>query len=164
MPLTPRFNELIEQLDLPQAAWHLSRTNSWTENHATPQEIERGRKKILNLVSNKNGSVQKILQKTDQKLEKMEPWEVLLQRRQEATLASWGKPVNDKDWTKEYTDTINKIKQRTLLEKIKKQAELILNGWFEVIQGGVKTEEGKQVSSTKHTLIINQTERHQKAA
>jgi hypothetical protein len=39
--------------------------------------------------------VQKILQKTDQKLEKMEPWEVLLQRRQEATLASWGKPVTD---------------------------------------------------------------------
>ncbi len=164
MPLTPRFDELISELDLPAAAWHLGRTNSWTEKHATPKEIQRGRKKILDLVNNKNGSVQKILQKTDQKLEKMEPWEVLLRRRQEATLASWGKPVTDTEWTTEYTDTINKIKQRTLLEKIKKQAELILSGWFEVIQGGVKMEEGKRVSSAKHTLIINQTGKNQKAA
>jgi len=164
MPLTSRFDELIHELDLPGAAWHLGRTNSWTEHQATEEEIEKGRQQILDLVSNKNDSVWRILDQISKELEIIEPWSVLLRRRQEATLASWGKPVTDNEWAAEYADTINKIKQRMLLEKIKRQAELILNGWFEVIQGGGWVEKDAQVRWTQSPLVISQAEKPRQAA
>jgi hypothetical protein len=91
MPLTPRFHELIEELDLPQAAWHLSRTNTWTEIHATPEDINEGHELIMRLINNQNNCVATILDWIEKELQDITPMEILLVRRQEATSRTVGR-------------------------------------------------------------------------
>lgn len=117
MPLTPRFHELIEELDLPEAAWHLSRTNTWTEIHATEEEIEKGKETILALLQDKGDCVTRILAQIESDLEKLDPLNILLKKR------PLGAPFD------------GDIAKRLGLEKRKKQAQLILEGRFQVIQG-----------------------------
>lgn len=78
MPLTPRFEELVEKLFLPDAAWHLSRTNAGTINHASESEILEGKERILQLLNNIDGCVTKILAKTESELARIKPMETLL--------------------------------------------------------------------------------------
>ena len=132
MPLTPRFHQLIDELNLPEAAWHLSRTNSWTESHATQEEINNWRTQILNLLHNENDCVNTVLAWVERELETIDPMDILLQKRQEETLKQWGQPIEQSN--EEYGKTIRAIMRRVLLEKTRRQANLILDGGFQVIQ------------------------------
>ncbi len=158
MPLTPRFHELIDELDLPEAAWHLKRTNTWTEKHADKKDIRNGYKQIMNLVSNKNNCVNTLLEKVEKELESITPMDILLKQRQEATLEQWWQPVTNESAQTHYNNTIQTIKRRLILERTKRHAETILNGWLTVIQWGGKDKE-------QHSfVIVKKIEWIQKAA
>ncbi|MBP7806804.1 hypothetical protein KA057_03915 [Candidatus Gracilibacteria bacterium] len=146
MPLTPRFHELIEELDLPQAAWHLSRTNTGTEIHATPEDINEGHELIMRLINNQNNCVATILDGIEKELQDITPMEILLVRRQEATLQQWGASVMDEGPRNHYNRIIQTITRRLLLEKTKKNAKHILNGGFKIIQGGESTSEPRKLT------------------
>ncbi len=146
MPLTPRFHELIEELDLPQAAWHLSRTNTWTEIHATPEDINEGHELIMRLINNQNNCVATILDWIEKELQDITPMEILLVRRQEATLQQWGASVMDEGPRNHYNRIIQTITRRLLLEKTKKNAKHILNWGFKIIQWWESTSEPRKLT------------------
>lgn len=158
MPLTPRFHELIDELDLPEAAWHLRRTNTWTEKPAGKKDIKNGYRQIMNLVSNNNNCVKAILEKVEKELENITPMDILLKQRQEATLEQWWQPIPSETSHSHYNKIIQTITRRLLLERTKRHAEIILNGWLTVIQWGGQDRE-------QHSFaIIKKVEWIQKAA
>lgn len=78
MPLTPRFEELVEELNLPDAAWHLSRTNAGSPNNASESELLEGKERVLRLLHNTDNCVTEILAKTESELAQIKPMETLL--------------------------------------------------------------------------------------
>lgn len=78
MPLTPRFEKLVKELNLPDAAWHLSRTNAGTGTHAEESELLEGRERVLCLLYNVDDCVTKILAETESELARIKPMETLL--------------------------------------------------------------------------------------
>jgi hypothetical protein len=88
----------------------------------------------------------------------------LLEKRQQATLESWGKPVSDIKWRTEYSNIISQIQRRGLLEKTKKQAELILNWWFRVIQGNTQDQDSVWKRIQSSYLTIGKVEQLDQAA
>lgn len=146
MPLTPRFHELIEQLDLPQAAWHLSRTNTWTEIHATQEDINEWHELIMRLINNENNCVTTILDWIEKELQDITPMDILLTQRQEATLQQWGTSVIEEGPRNHYNRIIQTITRRLLLEKTKRQAERILNWGFNIIQWWASDAEPRRLT------------------
>lgn len=154
MSLTPRFHELIEELDLPQAAWHLSRTNTWTEIHATQEDINEWHELIMRLINNQNNCVATILDWIEKELQDITPMEILLVRRQEATLQQWGASVIEEGPRNHYNRIIQTITKRLLLEKTKKNAEHILNWGFKIIQWWASVGESRKlIISTDETQV-----------
>lgn len=50
MPLSARFDELVENLELKDALWHLERANAGTDYHATEAEIAQGYRLLLDII------------------------------------------------------------------------------------------------------------------
>lgn len=133
MPLTPRFEELVRELNLPDAAWHLSRTNAGTENHAEESEILEGRERVLRLLYNVDDCVTKILAETESELARIKPMETLLLQKLQ--------------WTPYDGD----IARRLSLEKVRKQAQLILDWWLIASKTGTMPSPQSLFKITRNT-------------
>ncbi len=112
MPLTPRFEELVEELNLPDAAWHLSRTNAGTANNASESELLEGKARVLKLLNNTDQYVSNILAEIESELDQIEPMEMLLLQKPQ--------------WTPYDGD----IARRLNLEKVRRNAKVILDWWL----------------------------------
>lgn len=126
MPLTPRFDELIAELDLENAEWHLKRTNAWTEI-ATQGEIDEGEAIIQQLLTNESGRVEQILGNAQESLEELRSIrELLVARGDSARNTWWATPEEDPEEHDRYKNIISDIRTRQSLETLIRRAKNIL--------------------------------------
>jgi hypothetical protein len=100
----------------------------------------------MRLINNQNNCVATILDWIEKELQDITPMEILLVRRQEATLQQWGASVMDEGPRNHYNRIIQTITRRLLLEKTKKNAKHILNWGFKIIQWWESTSEPRKLT------------------
>ena len=131
MPLSPRFEELMNGLELKDALWHLQRANSWV-NQASEEELIEWYSRILQLIQNTAECVTTILEETSQEREKMESIEKMLEKRDTFIRQGW---INQDDNVirEPYQEVIWEIAEYVRLSKLLKQAQMLQDKkWIQI--------------------------------
>jgi hypothetical protein len=127
MPLSPRFEELMDELELKDALWHLQRANAWV-NQATEEELMEWYSRILQLAQNTGECITRILEKTTQELSRMLSRESLLKNRNIYVHDSCERRDN---WN--YNKTICDLAEHVRLSRLVKQAQILQQGeWVQI--------------------------------
>jgi len=127
MPLSPRFEELMDGLELKGALWHIQRATSWV-NNATEEELMEWYSQILQLSQNTGGCITKILEETAQELSDMPSRELLLKNRDVHIRDSWARKGDQN-----YHNTIRDLTRYSRLSRLEQQAQILQEGkWVQI--------------------------------
>jgi len=151
MPLSPRFEELTNELDLQGALWHLQRATSWV-NKATEEELMEWYSRILQLSQNTGECVTKILEKTTQELRDMPSRELLLKNRDIHVRESCARKGDEN-----YHNTIRDLTKHVYLSKLVRQAQILLQGkWVQVwdIKASIEVLPD-MITRWEQTIVLN---------
>ena len=134
MPLSPRFEELMDGLELKDALWHLQRTNLGREKAtqeriitATDDEIIAWYSRVLALAWDGGRLVSQILEETPKTIDTLPPLEVLIEKRGNL-VRQWWVTQNDDAIHAPYQEVVWEIAEYVRLSKLQKQAQKLQNG------------------------------------